>query len=201
MNHLAPISSLRNRYFGLRHGESTANAQKLIVSQPEHGCHDYALTEHGQQQILQTLQQAPPFDPPQLTIYSSDFARTKQTADLAADALGVPSVEYTPLLRERDFGELELHDNSAYRDIWQLDAVDANHHQNRVESVNHVLERLTRLVHSLEQLHHGRDILLVSHGDPLQILQTAFMRADPRKHRVIVPPLQNAELRSLELYA
>lgn len=201
MNHLAPLTSLTNRYFSLRHGESTANVAGLIVSQPVHGCHNYALTDHGQQQILQTLQQPLPLDAERVTIYSSDFARTKETADLTAEALGVPGVEYTPLLRERDFGELELGDDSAYRDIWQLDALDANHHQRHVESVNQVLERLTRLVRSLEQLHSGRDILLVSHGDPLQILQTAFMRADARKHRVIVPPIQNAEIRPLELYA
>jgi len=134
-------------------------------------------------------------------IYSSDFARTKQTADLTAETLGVPGVEYTPLLRERDFGELELHSDSAYRGIWQLDAIDADHRSRRVESVNQVLERLTRLVRSLEQLHQDCDILLVSHGDPLQILQTAFMRADARKHRVIVPPLRNAEIRPLDLYA
>jgi probable phosphoglycerate mutase len=113
----------------------------------------------------------------------------------------VSDVECTPLLRERNFGELELHSDSAYRGIWQLDALDADHRQSRVESVNQVLERLTRLVRSLEEHHNGRDILLVSHGDPLQILQTAFMRADARKHRVIVPPLQNAEVRTLELYA
>jgi probable phosphoglycerate mutase len=173
----------------------------LIVSQPEHGCHDYALTDHGQQQILHALQQPLPLDAERVTIYSSDFARTKESADLTAETLGVPGVEYTPLLRERDFGELELQADSAYRDIWQLDAIDADHHQRQVESVNQVLERLTRLIRSLEQLHSGRDIVLVSHGDPLQILQTAFMRADARKHRVIVPPLQNAEVRSLELYA
>jgi probable phosphoglycerate mutase len=201
MNHLASLTSLRNRYFALRHGESTANVARLIVSHPEHGCNDYALTDHGQQQVRSVLRSPQAFTAEAVTIYSSDFARTKQTADLAAEALGLPGVECTALLRERDFGDLELHSDSAYRNIWQLDALDADHHSSRVESVNQVLERLTRLVRSLEQRHNGRDIVLVSHGDPLQILQTAFMRADARKHRVIVPALHNAELRPLELYS
>ena len=40
-------------------------------------------------------------------IYSSDFARARQTAELARELLGAPDVQLTHNLRERSFGELE----------------------------------------------------------------------------------------------
>jgi hypothetical protein len=39
-------------------------------------------------------------------------------------------------------------------------------------------------------------VILVAHGDVLQILQTAFEGVDPREHRSL-PHLPNAELRWL----
>jgi len=41
---------------------------------------------------------------------------------------------------------------------------------------------------------------VVSHGDPLQILQAAFLRMSPSSHRSL-PPLEPAELRQLHLQA
>jgi broad specificity phosphatase PhoE len=61
-----------------------------------------------------------------------------------------------------------------------------------------VLDRVTALVADLERRYSGRDILLVSHGDTLQILQAGFLRLDPSLHRRL-PPLGTAEIRELHL--
>ncbi len=61
-----------------------------------------------------------------------------------------------------------------------------------------VLDRATGLVADLERRYVGRDILLVSHGDTLQILQAGFLRMDPAAHRRL-PPLGIAEIRALRL--
>jgi broad specificity phosphatase PhoE len=50
----------------------------------------------------------------------------------------------------------------------------------------------------LERRYSGRAILLVSHGDPLQILQAGFLLIDPSGHRSL-PPLETAEIRPLRL--
>ena len=44
----------------------------------------------------------------------------------------------------------------------------------------------------------GRDILLVSHGDTLQILEAGFLRMDPSAHRQL-PHLDTAQIRELRL--
>jgi broad specificity phosphatase PhoE len=61
-----------------------------------------------------------------------------------------------------------------------------------------VLDRVTALVTDLERRYAGRDILLVSHGDTLQILQAGFLRMNPAAHRRL-PHLGMAEIRALRL--
>ena len=61
-----------------------------------------------------------------------------------------------------------------------------------------VLDRTTALIAELERRHSGRDVLLVSHGDTLQILEAGFLRIDPARHRT-VPHLETAEIRELRL--
>ena len=65
-----------------------------------------------------------------------------------------------------------------------------------VEPVSAVLDRAVALIGELERLHSGRDILLVSHGDTLAILQAGFLGMEPSRHRS-VPPFGTAEIRPL----
>jgi probable phosphoglycerate mutase len=67
-----------------------------------------------------------------------------------------------------------------------------------IEPATAVLDRTAGLVADLERRYSGRGILLVSHGDTLQILQAGFLRMDPAKHRQ-VPHLDTAEIRELRL--
>jgi probable phosphoglycerate mutase len=198
MNHLAHLTALRNRYFVLRHGESLANVAGMIVSDPHHGVGQYGLTTHGQQQVRHTLAQHHTLDP-HTRIYSSDFLRAQETARLAQAQLGVTADICLCLpLRERYFGHFEGTSTDNYQQVWSADSVDPWHTHHGVESVMAVLDRVTRFVRVLEQRWHGHTIVLVSHGDPLQILQTGFSKQSPATHRQL-PPLQPAELRELQL--
>ena len=43
----------KNHYLMVRHGESTANVQGLVVTDPAVGCAQYGLTEKGKYQAQQ----------------------------------------------------------------------------------------------------------------------------------------------------
>ena len=103
-----------------------------------------------------------------------------------------------PRLRERDFGEYELGPDDAYAHVWREDRRDADSRHRGVESVNQVMARVTQVVCDLEQSLRDATILLVSHGDALQILQTAFASRDGSAHRDL-EHLQTAEIRQLQL--
>ena len=69
-------------------------------------------------------------------IVHSDFKRTKETAQLFAETVGAKAEHVYPniLLRERNFGELELGDHARYKEVWAEDENDATHHTFDAES-------------------------------------------------------------------
>ena len=60
------------------------------------------------------------------------------------------------------------------------------------------MARVTAVVADYEKRYSAATILLVSHGDALQILQTAFARRDASSHRQL-EHLNTAEIRQLSI--
>ncbi|MBS3668094.1 MULTISPECIES: histidine phosphatase family protein [Halomonadaceae] len=180
-NTLQPLSDhWRNRYLLMRHGHSQANQQGVIVSSPERGIENFGLSEYGEQQLAQLV--ADWQWPVPTRVVHSDFLRTTQTAAHVAARFGlVPSVDTR--LRERHFGELEGQGDDRYPRIWALDAEDAEHRHYQVEALSGVASRMQAVIAAWEQQVSGETILLVSHGDPLQILLTALANKPLTQHR------------------
>lgn len=177
---LGAPSQWRNRYLLMRHGHSQANQQGVIVSSPARGVANFGLSELGEQQLAQRV--ADWHWPTPTRVVHSDFLRTAQTAAHIADAFGLmPSVETR--LRERYFGELEGQSDDRYPSIWVLDAQDAEHQHLQVEAVSAVAKRMRAVIDDWEQTASGETIVLISHGDPLQILLTALAGRPLSQHR------------------
>ncbi len=194
----AQLPRLKNKYFIIRHGESIANQEKIIVSYPENGLSRYGLTETGKSQALGSVATNKELHS-DCIIVSSDFKRAWETAEIVAKALKTDSTIIAELrLRERKFGDFELTTTDNYKRVWEQDQLDPNHCAFSVESVTNVLDRVIDVLVSLEKIYCKREILLVSHGDILQILQTAFERMPVALHRQ-VKHLNTAELRQLIL--
>ncbi len=186
---------LGNTYFLMRHGESEANAARLIVSDPSVGVERYGLTEKGRADVLESaarFRSRYGID----IIYSSDFLRAMETARIAADVLGVAEVRGTEYLRERYFGDLEASDNENYKMIWELDADDPDHHAHGVESPRDVGSRVIEFLARCEEERAGETVLVVAHGDILQILYCAANGIPVRRHRSI-ESIRKAEIRPL----
>jgi len=198
MNHLCSIDQLSNRYFAMRHGHSIGNQQGIIVSHPENGCAGYGLSELGVEQVRASLQQDRLLGAGTI-IVSSDFRRALESAAIAQQLLGCAAPIATDIrLRERYFGELELGPDSAYQAVWQQDQKDPDSDFRAVETANQVMARVSALIVELETRYTHASLLLVSHGDALQILQTAFARRGASQHRQL-EHLQTAEIRALQL--
>ena len=198
MNHLSDTERLVNRYHVMRHGQSKANEAGVIVSRIETDRGgDWGLSELGRRQALAAAEQCglPAED---MVIRSSDFSRARETAQIVRACLGAAEVNLTEALRERCFGDLEGTPVANYARVWAGDGSAGDHGGDGVEPAAAVLDRATALVADLERRYSGRDILLVSHGDTLQILQAGFLRMAPSMHRRL-PHLGTAEIRELRL--
>ena len=192
-------TGLRNRYYGLRHGESEANAAGLIVSDPRIGCAAYGLTDTGRAQVTASVRAAAEGGALRTPLLwaVSDFLRTRETAEAARAAHPSGGAWQTSLsLRERYFGAFDQRSNTHYPAVWTLDAQDPNHTTDDVEPVSAVAARVHALLQVLEAAHTDTTIVFVSHGDTLQISLAAFEGRPLTAHRDC-PPWQPGELRSL----
>ena len=170
----------RNRYLLMRHGHSQANAQQKIISSPERGLTNYGLSEQGEQQLVDVLAQWRWPEPTR--VVHSDFLRTTQTAARVAAAFAL-NMQKEERVRERHFGELDGQTDSYYPEVWAFDAQSADHTQWHVEPVSRVAARMCAALDALEQRFEGETVLVVSHGDPLQILLTALAGKPLTQHR------------------
>ncbi|HSG03257.1 MAG TPA: histidine phosphatase family protein [Marinobacterium sp.] len=175
------MHEFRNSYLIMRHGESEANVAGVIVSNPDIGCSQYGLSETGR---LQASESAQLHHASGITkIVCSDFLRTQQTAEIVQQQLGLPDVQIDEGLRERYFGVWDGDSHTHYQNVWRADGLGGVPEDQQVESASAVLERGLGVLSRLEASLSDETILLVSHGDMLQILRTAFLGVSPFKHR------------------
>jgi len=210
-NHLINTSTLLNDFCALRHGQSMANVAKIISSNPEVATVQHGLSDVGKEQAAnageQIVEYYRQYDYDGLVILASDFKRAKETAEIVADCClleGLPLYDKQVIietrLRERWFGDWDGGSDEHYENVWKDDAVDPFHSIKNVEPVNNVMDRTTTCVLEWDKDFTKHLILLVAHGDVLQITQTAFAKMDGSLHRTC-EHLETATLRPLVLAA
>jgi broad specificity phosphatase PhoE len=132
----------------VRHGETIENAEEIIQ-----GHLPGRLSLKGKEQVKKVAKrlQNEEID----YIYSSGWERTKATAkEIIKYHPGVP-VEYSELLRERYYGELE--------------GLNIKHYYSReeikdIESIENLYERARSFYNYLLKKHENDSILLIGHG-------------------------------------
>ncbi|MEH6469027.1 MAG: histidine phosphatase family protein, partial [Porticoccus sp.] len=187
---------LTNHYYVMRHGQSEANVEGIIASDPSVGCTAYGLTETGKTQASESIASSPNITA-NTHILSSDFLRARETADIVHQAIkGKHPLHFTEKLRERFFGELNGKSDSQYQKVWTLDKDNPDHHEYGVESASEVVARTAELIGVLENQFSNETFLLVGHGDVLQLLQSWFQGVSASEHRQL-PHLDTAEIRRL----
>lgn len=199
---LKDLQSIHNQYFVIRHGYSKANELAIVLSHPEHGrSDDFTLTEIGEKQVFDSVNEVKGNGllDSNTIIISSPYSRCKRSAEIAKEVLGISDeIIFDDRLSERWFGNFERQPNTSYQLVWEKDARDSTHEHEGVESADAVQQRTAQLIKDLEGKYKGKKILLVSHGDALQIMQTAFGKESAAVHRSL-PHLETAEIRQLFL--
>ena len=128
---------------------------------------------------------------------SSCFKRAKQTAETIHSVLGCTNpLQIDEMLNERYWGQYDLKDTSLAYEYYKEDARDPVNTQHGIESVTDILIRTSRLIRQLEETHANKNIILVSHGDPLRILLAGFAKVELTQNGAI-PHFGNAEIREL----
>lgn len=160
---------LNNKYIFLRHGQTIHQTKKrnIIYGWPDDNppC---GLTKFGEKQIKKAAKKLKneKID----LIFSSDAKRTKQTAAIVAKKMGL-KINYDKRLRDINWGIYQgksKFDALAYYKNIQSRFKKA---PPKGESWNDCLKRITSFFKEIESKYSGKTILIVSHGDPLWLLE------------------------------
>ncbi len=158
-----------NSYILLRHAEAFCNVEQILDGDIETS--RKGLTEAGLKKAQQTAQELK--DKKIDLIFASDFPRTKQTAQAVADLLGIDIV-FDPRLREIGLGVIN---GKPYGELAQIlprkDAFERAPEGGETLAV--VRGRMIDFIKEIERNHEGKTILVVSHGDPLWMMETALL--------------------------
>ncbi len=163
------------RFVLARHGFTTRgkDGNLIISSLLEHDTYD--LTEEGRAQIVkevEALKATGGVD----TIVASPFRRTQQTAVIFSEALGVPIVT-DDRLGELNHGLMCEGKTHAVCQVPEVaNTMDAPFGDG--ESWRDVTRRMMSVARELNEQYKGKRVLIVSHGDPLWLLESA-MRGMP----------------------
>ena len=160
-----------NKYFMMRHGGSVANMKDVDSLEP--GDLNDALTDEGREQVrakAKNLENKPDI------IISSNFTRTRQTAEVVADALGL--------------GKDKIILNEELREAKAIKSPD--------ETNENIRKRMIGVLSELEKKYSGKNILIISHEYPIRALLSAYEALSKKEElnnlEVKYPAIQNAEV-------
>ncbi|MBI5457056.1 class I tRNA ligase family protein [Candidatus Kaiserbacteria bacterium] len=158
----------RNEYFVMRHGEADTNANGTVNSDVDAPIH---LTDAGKKAVREAARSLAA--KPDL-IFASPLVRTRETARIAAEELGISegSIVYEDRLKESVFGPSysgktleEWHE--AFPD--RIDRFDRAPEGG--ETFTEIQRRIGEFLSELERTHKGKRILIISHGTPIWLLE------------------------------
>ena len=161
----------KNEYYILRHGLSTKNGygNTLPVISSHLESDKYHLTPEGKKQAKEVAKRVKRMGGVDMII-SSPFLRTKETAHIVAEELG-KRVHLDDRIVEFQHG-LMCEGRTEHvcgikfgKDDWETKSGDG-------ESWKDVRKRMSSFLRDIDSQHEGKNILIVSHGDPLWLLET-----------------------------
>ncbi len=157
-----------NKYFVIRHGEAENNVRGIVNS--DINKNRWHLTEKGRMdaEAKAEILKGKKID----LIFSSDFTRVKETAEIAAEKIGVDKskIIFDERLREFNVGVFEgktpLEHHSYYSSELEKFEKSAPGGENLTELKN----RVTGFLYDIDGKYKGKNILIVSHEHPIWLM-------------------------------
>lgn len=170
LEELSESAYYNNKFIILRHGEATANVEELIAAGPEKGNHISKLTEAGKKRAVAVAKELKKkkID----IIYASPYLRTKDTAKIVAKETKSKIIIDDRLKEINDgifnWGKIEEQKKFFESPIEEFTKIPPSG-----ENLNQVKNRVFEFIREVNVKYQNKTILIVSHGDPLWVLEAA----------------------------
>ena len=162
-----------NTYYVLRHGQTPyqkdAELKKRMYPWPENT--PIPLTEEGKAQVKKSARELKnkKID----VIYCSDIFRAKQTAGIVMEELGVKEIFYDERLRDINHG---VYMGGLKTEFYKKFSPDIRFDEKpeNGETWNDCKKRTINILNEIDKKYQDKNILIISHGDPLWLLVGAM---------------------------
>jgi broad specificity phosphatase PhoE len=192
---------LKNRYFILRHGQTIYQIKKkdYIYSWPEKP--PVKLTKKGEKQVKVAAKK---LKKEKLDlIFTSDFFRTRQTSRIVAQKLGFKTsqIHFDKRLRDINLGIYRGKTKAEfYKKFPKYSKIRFYKRPPQGESWLDCQKRILAFLKDTDKKFKGKTILIVSHGDPLWLLEGTIRNWSIKKmlqERVSHDIIETGEVRRL----
>ena len=171
-----------NKYFAMRHGEADHNIKNIASANLKS---KHYLTEKGKKEAIATAKKLMN----QLKkgridlIFSSDFARTKETAELAADNFGVDKkkIIFDSRLREVNVGIFDGQSADEYHKYFSSLEEKFYKTPPKGENLTQLKNRTSEFLYEIEKKYSDKNILIVSHEYTIWNMFAGAAGADVKK--------------------
>jgi isoleucyl-tRNA synthetase len=184
-----------NEYLIMRHAESQSNVEGFLNGDV---ARSNPLTEQGIEQVNDATQHLrADID----YVFYSPLERTKQTALRVVEALGLPDTVLVEdiRLRESGMGELEGRPNKDKVKYYATPQEEFTKSVAGIETLNEVKRRMGDFLYDIERTYQGKKILIISHGDPLTMLEAVVQGLTTEQSLAPFENyIKNAEVRTLD---
>lgn len=186
--------TLRNTYYLLRHGQARSNKYHFVSCWPEKRYNP--LTAEGKKQIKKII---PILKKKEIDlIFSSDLLRTKQTAEIIADSLGI-KINFDKKLREMEFGAFNGKNEGKWEDFFRDRLKRFTKKLAGGENYRDIRKRMNKFFKAINQRYKNKNILIISHGAllfSLQVIAKGLDEAEEKKDGKRFK-IKNGELKKL----
>jgi len=168
----------RNKYFIMRHGEADHNIKNVFNCESKFISH---LTEKGKDQVKETalLLKDKKID----IIFSSPFTRTIETVNIIKDGIGFNGeIIFDERLKEINSGDYEGKTIEECTDRLEVIGEDKFYLKfPNGENHNDVRKRVGNFLYEIESNFKNKNILIVTHGDPVWLIQSIINGLDAQE--------------------
>jgi len=168
-----------NQYYVLRHGQTIYQTKKKKIMYPWPENRPILLTKEGEKQIKKVAKKLKnkKID----LIYASDVSRTRQTAEIVAEELGVKII-FDKRLRDINLGTYHGgRKEDFYRDFPKNPERFYGRKPPGGENWGECRKRMIDCLNDIDRRYQNKTILIVGHGDPLWLLEGVLDGLDDKK--------------------
>ncbi len=175
-------TNLKNRYFFLRHGQNIHQTEKknVVYCWPD-DTPPCSLIKEG---IEEAEKAGEMLKDRQIDyIFSSDILRCRETAKIAVGVMGFDpnKIIYDVRLRDLNWGDFGGKTKEEYWNFYNNDRMKAFETPTpNGESWNQLRQRMIDVFNEIENNHQNKNILIVSHGDGLWLLERYIKGTDDK---------------------